>query len=207
MTAAMMRTRTMVKMKMTAKPSSNDSKSSSSDDQPNDGATERLISWGEYFCLCFCFYALFRVLFLVLLYYFHSLYFLLYQLSCFKLCMFCFAFHIFAKFSTWLPSGCEGRRDPELCTGPWYTWDHDDVPGIMVSNDNDTSWHYPRPDVPGILGFQFLTLNGCLCLQIRSLASEDWKSPQALGPHSRSPPLWNFWWPEKSLIIVFVMKC
>ena len=33
------------------------------------------------------------------------------------------------------------------------------------------------------------TLNGCLCLQIQFLASEDWKSPRALGPHSRSPPL------------------
>ena len=58
MTSMMIRTRTMIKMKMTAKPSSNDSKSSSSDDQSNDGATEHLISWSEYFCLCFCFYVL-----------------------------------------------------------------------------------------------------------------------------------------------------
>ena len=43
------------------------------------------------------------------------------------------------------------------------------------------------PDIPDIYNFlayeQDLTLNGCLCSPIQSPASEDWKLPQALGPH------------------------
>ena len=58
-------------------------------------------------------------------------------------------------------------------------------------NRRNCSSHFDRmslsPDIPDIYDFlayeQDLTLNGCLCSPIQSPASEDWKLPQALGPH------------------------
>ena len=58
-------------------------------------------------------------------------------------------------------------------------------------NRRNCSSHFDRmslsPDIPDIYDFlayeQDLTLNGCLCSRIQSPASEDWKLPQALGPH------------------------
>ena len=58
-------------------------------------------------------------------------------------------------------------------------------------NRRNCSSHFDRmslsPDIPDIYDVlayeQDLTLNGCLCSPIQSPASEDWKLPQALGPH------------------------